>query len=658
MYLYLNSNARKEKGDTARDPQALYIQQQPGFQTASPTPAQPMQSKRRGTGTADKRTIKMDDATTGTSRLSRRGTRIALVTAPIVALAVILGVLLGRKGGGDASDGGGDVFVRSSMTTSPSVMPSAEATAPRLECPTGRKEFELKYSKRKDGDGGGRRRRLLEKQQPHKQQRQRSLTEFSIWYVKDACTGEKVVSCMSSCPSSSSRASPLAAVHQQSDHMMNNNHNNDRYLQNEVIPNTPSLLTEASRQCIPSDGAYVFVVESAVRPNECCGFDPTAEYVVTFDGVVVAFAGANGNSSGSSSIERKVLFGQFDTPCASNSPSETQSVTPSAFPSAKSSMKPITNNPSVVSSDVPSISSSSTPSSSPSIPPPTMNPTFNPTTKSPTESPTKQNLFIFAIDREDDDVDSGLKTPEKEEEPPIIPTLRPTCNNDQDFNLCLAVDMSGSICSSDSMDKSNSGCIGCPSDTCRDDFVTEGTCCNNFAFIKGFAKLMIQSLSNFPADKTFSVVQFSTEGRLVSLMESNLEAKSTIDELSYTGGIITNHAEAISQCRQSLSSSLAFQQFSASAGDIPHKSIMMLITDGVPTTLDNDQEGAATLAASQAKEDGMFIIPVFISPRFDADVLSFMSGLSSDGKVFDVMDYESLDTLKDRLLEEVSCSLF
>jgi len=34
-----------------------------------------------------------------------------------------------------------------------------------------------------------------------------------------------------------------------------------------------------------------------------------------------------------------------------------------------------------------------------------------------------------------------------------------------------------------------------------------------------------------------------------------------------------------------------------------------------------------------------------------------MRGLSSDDKVFDVVDYESLETLKDRLLEEVSCSL-
>jgi hypothetical protein len=269
-----------------------------------------------------------------------------------------------------------------------------------------------------------------------------------------------------------------------------------------------------------------------------------------------------------------------------------------------------------------------------------MNPTVNPTTRRPT-------MFVPILgstgDDDDNEEDDGLK----QIETPVVspPTLRPTCPNyDKDFNLCLAVDMSGSICSS------NSGCLNCPSE-CREDFVTVETCCQGFAYIKGFASLLISSLSKFPSDKTFSIVQFANEGKLVSMMESTVEATSTIDELRYTGGI-TNHAEAIAACRQGLMGSLAFQQSST-----PRKSIMMLITDGVPTTPENDPEGAALTEAMQAKEDGVFIIPVFISPRYDANAFSFMSELSSarGGEVFDVVDYESLDTLKDRLLEEVSC---
>jgi hypothetical protein len=84
---------------------------------------------------------------------------------------------------------------------------------------------------------------------------------------------------------------------------------------------------------------------------------------------------------------------------------------------------------------------------------------------------------------------------------------------------------------------------------------------------------------------------------------------------------------------------------------------MMLITDGVPTTPENDPEGTAMSEAIKARDEyGVFIIPVFISPRYDADAMFFMRGLSNDDKVFDVVDYASLDTLKDSLLEEVSCS--
>eukprot|EP00984_Skeletonema_dohrnii_P014044 scaffold5867_cov81-Skeletonema_dohrnii-CCMP3373.AAC.1 len=554
--------------------------------------------------------------------LNRRGTRIALaVVAPVIAIAVVLGVLFGRK---DGSNAGGetppppeDGFVRSSITTSPSGMPSvAPITEPPrvVQCPIGEKEFILKYSNRGNDEDQRRRHRRLDT--PPQQQQQRSLTEFSTWYVKDACTGEKIVSCIP-CPSlisqasaslspvatavtssslaptpgiykvsqSSSSSSPptagstsslspvatTAVVHHDttSYHIKNNDR---RYLQNNnvIVPNTQQILQEASRECIPSDLSYVFVVESTESPDECCSFD-AAEYVVTFDDEVIAFVGANGSSSGSNSIEQMILFGQTGITCASDSPSDIPSEVPSALPSVEPSMEPseaISNDPSVVSSEVPSnLPTTSHPSKSPSVsptipPPPTMNPTFIPTTKRPTTmSPTTT--------RQKEEVETEAPTTKIEQKP--VPSLRPTCKNDQKFNLCIAVDMSGSICSNES------GCIGCPSDTCRDEFVTQGTCCNNFAFVKGFASLMIQSLSNFPADKTFSIVQFATEGQLISLMETNDEALSTIDQLYYTGGI-TNHAEAISECRRSLSASLAFQQSAAtSASDatyVPPKNIM------------------------------------------------------------------------------------
>ena len=82
----------------------------------------------------------------------------------------------------------------------------------------------------------------------------------------------------------------------------------------------------------------------------------------------------------------------------------------------------------------------------------------------------------------------------------------------------------------------------------------------------------------------------------------------------------------------------------------------MLITDGVSSEPGFDPEGEALAAARVAKTDGTFIIPVFISPDNDWNARVFMSQLSSDGKVFDVTDFESLSSLKDSLITQVSCS--
>lgn len=573
---------------------------------------------------AKKDAAKATSSTDRGGRLSKRSTRAILITAPIVALAVILGVLLGRKKGSTDTGGGGgagdnndkptDIFIKSprEITPSPSSMPSSVSTlAPtQFTCPLDvNKKFVVINSSRTRRQRHHR--RWLQWRQ---QQHQRSLSTYSTWFVKDVCSGDVILSCNRPCPSSAvarSSSSSTAVMH---------DNNNGRYLQGGG-----GQEESTTQQCIPGDREYVFVVEPAESPDTCCGFDANT-FVLTYDDYLVT-SGINGLDN------RSVFFGQAGVPCPSNSPSVSPSETSSAVPTMNPTVKPTTRSPTTLSPTRRNFLFSATSS-------PTMNPTAKPTTRRPT-------MFVPILGStggdDDNEEDDGLK----QIETPVVspPTLRPTCPNyDKDFNLCLAVDMSGSICSS------NSGCINCPNE-CREDFVTLETCCQGFAYIKGFASLLISSLSKFPSDKTFSIVQFANEGKLVSMMESTVEATSTIDELRYTGGI-TNHAEAISACRQGLMGSLAFQQSST-----PRKSIMMLITDGVPTTPENDPEGAALTEAMQAKEDGVFIIPVFISPRYDANAFSFMSELSSarDGEVFDVVDYESLDTLKDRLLEEVSC---
>ena len=238
--------------------------------------------------------------------------------------------------------------------------------------------------------------------------------------------------------------------------------------------------------------------------------------------------------------------------------------------------------------------------------------------------------------------------------PTLYPTPQPVCSTEKDFNMCLAVDMSGSVCN----DGTNNECIDCQRSgptffgfgipffgtDCRDSFVSQDTCCSNFGTVKGFSSTMVNLLDDFPAEKTFSVVQFATNAQLVSSLASADQTIQVIDQLDYTGGL-TNHASAIQACQQTLPSN-----------DNSRKNFIMLITDGVSSEPGFDPEGEALAAARLAKSDGTFIIPVFISPYNDVSAFSFMSQLSSDGKVFDVTDFDSLSSLQDSLITQVSCS--
>lgn len=209
--------------------------------------------------------------------------------------------------------------------------------------------------------------------------------------------------------------------------------------------------------------------------------------------------------------------------------------------------------------------------------------------------------------------------------------------------------MSGSVCN----DGDGSDCVSCPGATflstigfaseCRDTSVSEDTCCTNFAKVKEFSSIMVNSLGNFPAEKLFSVVQFATDAQLVRVLSSADDTVLTIDGLEYTGGM-TNHESAIQTCQQTLP---------------PYddrKNFIMLITDGLSSVPEFDPESAAEAAATNAKSDGSFIIPVFISPDNDLSALEFMSRLSSDGIVFDVTNFDTLTSLQDRLIDQVSCS--
>jgi len=209
--------------------------------------------------------------------------------------------------------------------------------------------------------------------------------------------------------------------------------------------------------------------------------------------------------------------------------------------------------------------------------------------------------------------------------------------------------MSGSICNG----PTEALCTECTElpdlqdSFCRDAGVSWGSCCDNFADIKRLTLLFVILLGNLPEDKDFSVVEFASDARVVSGLSSTGKAVSAVTRLSYSGGP-DNHASAIEMCQQTLSLSSN------------RKRIIVLVTDGETGMPNNVPEGAAESAATSAKNEGTFIIPVLVSPDApdtNEGAIPLMSRISSDGEVYDFTDYgvSSIAEVQERLIDQILC---
>jgi len=245
-----------------------------------------------------------------------------------------------------------------------------------------------------------------------------------------------------------------------------------------------------------------------------------------------------------------------------------------------------------------------------------MEPTFQPTQLKPTKNPTKS------------------------------PTLQPSCAESRgNFNLCVALDMSGSVC----YRAIGGPCEACYPATrsCNSGGKKLNICCPNFANMLDFTRSLIAALGELPTDYDVSIVQFSTNATVVSKLENTRKSIKTINKLKYTGGQ-TNLAGAISSCQSTLDESPPDRE-----------NIMLIITDGRPNvgTESKSAEGAATAAALNANTRDTFIIPVMIEqPNSNRQrAVSFLTNnISSDGKVF-VSDFNGLVDLQDSIFEQVTC---
>jgi len=227
--------------------------------------------------------------------------------------------------------------------------------------------------------------------------------------------------------------------------------------------------------------------------------------------------------------------------------------------------------------------------------------------------------------------------------PTLSPSGSPTCEATADADVCIAVDMSGSICNKASQQQQCNGCS--PHNSCGDSFIQEDTCCVNFADVEVFASTLVSRLDEkMTGSDNFSLVQFATDASVQSDLTSAQALQSKLFEMVYSGGK-TNTQAALTSCQSTLASS-------------NKKKYIILVTDGVPTTSDRTGApfSAALAAANEVKEDEIFIITTFIDSINDDSGKELMMEISSGDSLYDVTDFDDLDTIVDAVADPVLCS--
>ena len=492
----------------------------------------------------------------------------------------------------------------------------------------------------------------------------------ATWELQDACSGEVISKCL---PCSLGT-------------LVLGNRNGKNLQEMEIL--------QPTSQCILSEANYRFRVFSTNDPDSCCGFD-AATFSLTYGNELYSAPDVF-TSLASDVFSYTVHFGDGDGKCNSDAQSSYPSMWPTFGMTDDPSRYPTTK-PTPLPSPPPTFYPTPFPTS-----PPTPYPTRTPVTNRPTQKPlafvggcpekfVPLSYYTIGTQIESEGVvyectsyscgsygfepgkegstiwqqswdvigecEGTLDPTPKPSSPPSpyptsLPTPQPTpypteastiCTTKADFNLCLALDNSGSVC--------NFGigeCLFCePSLFCQNlfSFLPKQECCQNYVDMINFSKLMVFALGQFEGSSSFSIVQFATSAQLASSLASADETMTVLDNIQFTGGS-TDHADAIRQCQNSFSTS-----------DPNRQNFIMLITDGLPSTTYLNPESVAEEEAAFAKRDGTVIIPIFIAENYDAYAESFMTSLSSDGQFFDVTGFQSLDTLKDRLVEQVSCSV-
>ena len=305
-------------------------------------------------------------------------------------------------------------------------------------------------------------------------------------------------------------------------------------------------------------GATITVTTETTCAESCVGYD--FGKIETDSTLLILDALSNDEYEGDAAVEEvvstfepslsptslsKMYFGRRSQPCPSKVPTSSPSVAPSLSPNKRPSPSP-TNMPTVAEkTDVTGadkvIDEKASLPAEPTLSPETIElsgiPSKSPITKYPSKSPFMEPITTRSS-------------------PSRNPTEPPFCNTNtkEDFALCIALDMSGSVCN----DNTGSLCLNCePAVLCRQDEadVSFGLCCRNFKQVIEFAQEFVASMSStIASNQQYSLVGFSNTASWYTDLVTPFEMLDVLDNVIYTGGQ-TNHEDAIESCHFSLDGS-------------------------------------------------------------------------------------------------------
>ena len=208
------------------------------------------------------------------------------------------------------------------------------------------------------------------------------------------------------------------------------------------------------------------------------------------------------------------------------------------------------------------------------------------------------------------------------------------------FDICIAIDYSGSVCT-----KSGESPQNCyPSDTNSKCDMSLGfpDRCPNFQLVKSFVADLISEVEGVGPNKQFSLVTFSDVSKTTTIAEltSADSALNQVSDIAYLGGW-TNTGGAINACADTLA-------------DSDKEKVIVLVTDGTPTTGASNPLGYAQLEAQNAMEAGILMLPMYIN-TVSKDLINMQSFTNDPANVVEVKAFEELPDALDELLNKIDC---